>query len=202
MGKKEAGRFRGQLFGGFRRRDVLEYMGVLYGRIDQADLEKEAMRTRCEELENLLQNLEKFSGQGASTLAGSEFSAPPKETRPLEMDSELVALLHTDPTPEPAEETRTEVEILETAPIVQKEEAAEPEPVVPEPASVFAPTPEPVAEPVPVVPLAEPMAEPQPIPEPIPSPESSAPATKPGRSIPYPTPPGGPNPKRVKVRRK
>ena len=216
MGKKEAGRFRGQLFGGFRRRDVLEYMGVLYGRIDQADLEKEAMRARCEELENLLQNLEKFSGQRASTLAGTEFSARPKEESSLEMDPELVALLNNDPAPESVEEVRAEVEVLEAVPEAPQEEVMEAEPVVPESAPEVSPVPEPVVpvsateaapvaptpELVPEAPVAAPVEEPKSAPEPAPPSTPPTLPAKPGRTMPYPPPSGGQKPKRVKVHRK
>jgi len=150
MDKKEAGRFRGQVFGGFHRRDVLNYMATLYGRIDQADLEKEALRVRCEELENLLQNLEKFSGQGAGILAGVELSPPPEMEGQLEMDPELIELLHDDVAREPEEEAHTQAETPEAGPEAgpeaQEEETPEaevsaPVPATPEPVSEFAPVP-------------------------------------------------------------
>ena len=56
MGKKEAGRFRGKLFGGFNRKDVLAYIASVYSELEQAQIENEELRARCEEFEDGAQN--------------------------------------------------------------------------------------------------------------------------------------------------
>jgi len=54
MSEREAGRFRGRLFGGFNRKDVLAYITSVYEELDYAQAENEMLRQRCEELEALL----------------------------------------------------------------------------------------------------------------------------------------------------
>jgi len=61
MSKREEGRFRGNLFGGFNRKDVLTYITSIYGELEQTHMENEALHERCDQLENLLQNLDKSS---------------------------------------------------------------------------------------------------------------------------------------------
>jgi len=50
MSKREAGRFRGKLFGGFHREDVLTYIASVYSELDQLQAENEALRAHLEEL--------------------------------------------------------------------------------------------------------------------------------------------------------
>jgi len=54
MSEREAGRFRGRLFGGFNRQDVLAYITSVYEELDYAQTENDMLRQRCEELEALL----------------------------------------------------------------------------------------------------------------------------------------------------
>ena len=54
MSEREAGRFRGNLFGGFNRKDVLAYITSVYEELDYAQAENDMLRQRCDELEALL----------------------------------------------------------------------------------------------------------------------------------------------------
>lgn len=54
----EDGRFRGKIFGGFHRKDVLSHMQTLYGETEQLKREKLFYREQAEELQYLLQTIE------------------------------------------------------------------------------------------------------------------------------------------------
>lgn len=54
MSKREPGSFRGNVFGGFNRKDVLAYITSVYEELDHVQLENDMLHERCEELEALL----------------------------------------------------------------------------------------------------------------------------------------------------
>ena len=54
MGKKEPGQFRGNVFGGFNRKDVLAYITSVYEELDHVQAENEMLRERYEEMESVL----------------------------------------------------------------------------------------------------------------------------------------------------
>ncbi len=50
--EQEKGNFRGRLFGGFNRRDVIDYIEVLAGERGELERENQKLRERIWELEN------------------------------------------------------------------------------------------------------------------------------------------------------
>ena len=54
MGKKEPGQFRGKMFGGFNRKDVLAYITSVYEELEHVQAENDILRERYEEIEDLL----------------------------------------------------------------------------------------------------------------------------------------------------
>jgi len=142
MANREPGQFRKKIFGGFNRRDVLEHIKTLYTEIEQADSEKQTLRDRCEELENLLQNLEKFSGRGGHVLRVAPGSKPQAASATVVEPAVSVAMPESLPEPiieleampeldaEPASLSTEDVEV-ERVPDVPAPATA-PDPAVPQ----------------------------------------------------------------------
>lgn len=151
MAKKEPGRFRKNLFGGFNRKDVLTYIKSIYDELDQTQTENEALHQRCAELEDLLQNMGKppawepqfhpgpvvrAVAPQAPVYAQPTYHEPAPEIEEIEMegDPEFFSILAEAPEAEPA-------------PTFLSAPAPAPTPV-PTPTPAPTPTPEP---PVPAV---------------------------------------------------
>jgi hypothetical protein len=56
MSKREPGQFRGKVFGGFNRKDVLAYITSVYEELEHSQAENDMLRERYEEAEELLNN--------------------------------------------------------------------------------------------------------------------------------------------------
>ena len=54
MSKREPGQFRGNMFGGFNRKDVLAYITSVYEELEHIQAENDMLRERYEEAEELL----------------------------------------------------------------------------------------------------------------------------------------------------
>lgn len=54
MSKREPGQFRGKVFGGFNRKDVLAYITSVYEELEHIQAENDILRERYEEVEDLL----------------------------------------------------------------------------------------------------------------------------------------------------
>jgi len=120
MAAREPGKFRRKLFGGFNRKDVLAYIQSLYGEIDRANENSEALRQRNIELENLIQNLQRggiampAQGIAPAPTAGVAPAAPeypPMMQTPMTnptpsplYDPELMSALASEPAPAPVSE--------------------------------------------------------------------------------------------------
>ena len=61
MAEREKGIFRGRLFGGFHRQDVLDHLNELYTEMDELRAEAEAAHARAQEIEHLLSSIETAS---------------------------------------------------------------------------------------------------------------------------------------------
>jgi len=182
MSSQDPGRFRGELFGGFNRRDVLEHMKLLYNALDEKQAEVEALHDRCEELENLCGRLETAGGAYVLPAPPPNASAPPESEPEPEPVTELEPVAEPapelepepipepEPQPEPEPEVEPEVEVVEAPPVVLTETeaflAAEPE-LAPEEIAAL------VEEPIPHIelePAPAPISMPEPTPEPAPQP--------------------------------
>ena len=178
MDKREPGHFRRKMFGGFHRKDVLAYITAVYEEVEQFRAENEALRQRCDELENLLQNLDKASTRGLTpkpnlTLRPSAEAVPDPHMQPEVLTDAAPAPAYA-PIPEPAP-AYAQAPVYEAPPV--------PAPP-PEPAPVYAPAPEAVPAPAAKAPVAVPPV---------------AQKKKPGLANPYSNRPA--RPARVKVKR-
>ena len=113
MSKREPGKFRGTLFGGFNRKDVLTYIASVYEELEQSHEENEMLRERCNELENLLQNLDKSASRVPLPKLDKNSKGPPVVRPPSEPKAETPA----EATAEMAPETPDMIHEPETVPI-------------------------------------------------------------------------------------
>lgn len=58
MDQETAIGFRGNIVGGFNRRDVISFVEEIYQRMNAFEAENQALRERCEDLEEQLQKAE------------------------------------------------------------------------------------------------------------------------------------------------
>ena len=85
------GRFRGKMFGGFHRADVISHMHTLYGETEQLKREKQFYQEQAHELQHLLQTIEE-SLTTMESLAQQEGGMPVQELKSvLEEKPELQA---------------------------------------------------------------------------------------------------------------
>jgi len=181
MAKREPGRFRGNLFGGFNRRDVLAYITSVYDELEAYREENEALRERSAELENLLQNLDK-------SFAPREKRTPHISFKP----APVIPPVAEAPVSEPeavAELAEWDVSALEPPSFAEVEEMEAP--VVAD----FAPV-EPFIEP----PVSAPVVEPD-LPPVVDTPAPPVAAARQRVTLPNPYPERGLKPTKVKVRR-
>ena len=119
MAKKEPGRFRKNIFGGFNRKDVLTYIKALYDELDQTQTENESLHQRCVDLESFVQNLEQAAWEPQIRPGPVVRAAAPPIPPPIQMpvyepepepesyledaeEPELFSILASDPEPAPA----------------------------------------------------------------------------------------------------
>jgi len=106
MAKREPGNFRGKVFGGFHRKDVLAYITTIYDELEQLRMDNEALVERCDELENLVQNLDVASARSPVSKPEQRILRPAPEGKPdvpAEPAAESVPV--PDPTPEPVQQS-------------------------------------------------------------------------------------------------
>jgi len=128
MSEREAGRFRGNLFGGFNRKDVLAYIASVYEELGYVHAENEMLRVRCEEMEGLLS---------------------PEELAALAYPAEMPLAHPADSIPEEAHMFEPDVPIEEVALDLDQNTLATPEDL--RPAAPPVPPAPPLREPVPPV---------------------------------------------------
>ena len=131
----EDGRFRGKMFGGFHRKDVIGHMQTLYGETEQLKREKLFYQEQAHELQHLLQTIEESLSTMESLAHQQEGGMPVQELKSIleekpDLQAEIVSVPMTE---EIIEDIRDEIKDMPDGTEITLTEALLPETAMEQP---------------------------------------------------------------------